>query len=343
MTTITPRDHLTLKKDHIVNPKDQKYPETFFDIDDRWNFEGFKNQFSWKIHEMTPEEMEFDMVGVNPAVANALRRVMIAEVPIVAVEKVYVNQNTSVMHDELLAHRIGLIPLMADPQRFEYFEGDPTDLNTLVFKLKIECKYAPGMPKPGVTDPDLLYINHKVLSDHLEWVPEGVQSSWTETIVAKGGIPLVDLRPGQSIEIECHAQKGIGKDHAKFNPCCPASYRLMPVIELKESIKGKDALKLQKCFSNGVIGIKKDKAFVIDARNDTISREVLRHDEFKDKVVLAKDKNYFIFNLESTGSVDAPVIVKGALSVLKSKLKDVQQLLRESDFYQENFSMDVDN
>ena len=63
--------------------------------------------------------MEFDLIGVDASVANALRRLMIAEVPTMAIENVYMYNNTSVMHDEILSHRLGLIPILADAREFE--------------------------------------------------------------------------------------------------------------------------------------------------------------------------------------------------------------------------------
>ena len=64
------------------------------------------------------------MIGIDVSIANALRRIMIAEVPTVAIEHVYMWNNTSVMHDEVLSHRMGLIPIMVDPRMFETFEGE---------------------------------------------------------------------------------------------------------------------------------------------------------------------------------------------------------------------------
>jgi len=67
--------------------------------------------------------MEFDLVGVDASIANALRRILIAEVPTMAIENVYVFQNTSVIQDEVLAHRLGLIPIKADPGKFGWQNG----------------------------------------------------------------------------------------------------------------------------------------------------------------------------------------------------------------------------
>jgi len=66
------------------------------------------------------EEIVFDLIGAEPPLANALRRILIAEIPTMAIEKVNMWQNTSIIPDENLAHRIGLVPIHADPRLFEY-------------------------------------------------------------------------------------------------------------------------------------------------------------------------------------------------------------------------------
>jgi DNA-directed RNA polymerases I and III subunit RPAC1 len=72
---------------------------------------------------------------------------MIAEIPTMAIEKVEMWQNTSVIPDENLAHRMGLVPIAVDPRVFEYKqEGKPYDsTNSLRFKLHVICsKKHPG-------------------------------------------------------------------------------------------------------------------------------------------------------------------------------------------------------
>lgn len=72
--------------------------------------------------ELNKEEIVFDLEGVEPPLANALRRILIAEIPTMAIEKVNLWQNTSIIPDENLAHRVGLIPIQADPRLFEYHQ-----------------------------------------------------------------------------------------------------------------------------------------------------------------------------------------------------------------------------
>lgn len=73
-----------------------------------------------KVHvrELRQDYCEFVLSETDPSVANALRRVMIAEVPTIAVDLVEIENNTTVLGDEFLAHRLGLIPLLSDQAQF---------------------------------------------------------------------------------------------------------------------------------------------------------------------------------------------------------------------------------
>lgn len=84
---------------------DYGFSDEYFDI------EKFKKSMKIVIECSKSLELEFDIIGVTPALANAFRRIMISEVPMMAIEKVYIYNNTSIIQDEILAHRIGLIPL----------------------------------------------------------------------------------------------------------------------------------------------------------------------------------------------------------------------------------------
>lgn len=82
--------------------------------DDHFDIAKFKKSISIRIEKCKDLELEFDMVGCTPALTNAFRRLMISEVPSMAIEKVYIYNNTSIIQDEILAHRLGLIPLKGE-------------------------------------------------------------------------------------------------------------------------------------------------------------------------------------------------------------------------------------
>ena len=67
-----------------------------------------------KILELSRYETKFELYSTDLAIANALRRIMISEVPTMTIDLVEVRENTSALHDEFLAHRLGLVPLNSE-------------------------------------------------------------------------------------------------------------------------------------------------------------------------------------------------------------------------------------
>ena len=124
-------------------------------------------------------------------------------------------------------------------------------------------------------------------------------------------------------------------DHAKFSPVATASYRLLPSITITKPIIGPDAKKFARCFPKGVIGYEKDdesgelKAIVKDPMKDTVSRECLRHDEFKDKVKLGRIRDHFIFSVESTGQFDSDELFLDSVRLLRAKAVKFRKHLEE--------------
>jgi DNA-directed RNA polymerases I and III subunit RPAC1 len=166
------------------------------------------------------------------------------QVPTVCIEHVYIWNNDGVIVDEILAHRLGLVPLNVDPTILEMKQSSSyislvilyvlrltvewaatteqaTDRNTIVFKLKVACTRKEKPPQTSTPHSDDLYVNHEVRSSHLVWEAQGEQDVMfadDPPAPTNKDIVLAKLRPGQEIEVECHAVKGAGKDHAKFSP-----------------------------------------------------------------------------------------------------------------------------
>lgn len=89
-------------------------------LDEQFTIKKFKKRFQIVIIRYDGCEMEFDLIGIHPFLANTFRRIMLSDVPTMAIEKVHIYNNTSIIQDEVLAHRLGLIPLKADPRLFEF-------------------------------------------------------------------------------------------------------------------------------------------------------------------------------------------------------------------------------
>jgi DNA-directed RNA polymerase I and III subunit RPAC1 len=357
-----------LEADHVNNVSNMDYPGAFYGQSNDFDFGKFKETLEIKINFISPLEMGFDIIHVDASLANALRRIMISEVPTMALEKVFIINNTGVVMGEILSHRLGLCVIKAAPEMFQDYESgqQATDLNTLVFKLK--SKGSDGCTT-SVLASDILwhpqfeqlkrlneFINSsrpccffedhwkneaesysekvKITSKHQTHVRHSIRLLYPDTLIAK-------LKPRQEIECEIHAVKGQGKDHAKFSPVSACSYRLLPSIIIPRPIIGAAAEKFEKCFEKGVIGLRINKngekeAFVDNPRNCYMSRECLRHKEFED-VKLAKVRDHFIFTIESLGQYDSPCeIFITACKILSKKCVVLKEAVRNLQTKSEN-------
>ncbi|KAK2640116.1 hypothetical protein Ddye_027911 [Dipteronia dyeriana] len=280
--------------------------------------------------------MEFDLIGIDPSIANAFRRILIAELPTMAIEKVFIANNTSVIQDEVLAHRLGLIPVTVDPRLFEYIsENDsPNEKNTIVFKLHAHCKC--GEPRLTVKSEDLAWLPNG--SEYLleGQNPDSSSSSkpktYTSFSCSQDSLPeiiIARLGPGQEIEFEAQAVKGMGKTHAKWSPVATAWYRMLPEVVLLEDVKDEDAETLVatcpvSVFDIEDIGNGKKMAKVARPRSCTLCRECLRvGEEWEKRVSLRRIKDHFIFTIESTGALPPEVLFTEAVKILENKCERV--------------------
>ncbi|GIX89917.1 DNA-directed RNA polymerases I and III subunit RPAC1 [Caerostris extrusa] len=271
--------------------------------------EGFQIQII-SVNELN-KDIEFDMKGVGPPIANAIRRILLSEIPTMAIDKIELYNNTTVIPDEVLTHRIGLIPINVDARVFFSKSSDDdyaTAEDTIQFELKVKCEKAPSRAYADDNQTEKL-IHEKVMSGDLKFVPIGSQKELY----------------GQEIELKAFCYKNIGREHAKFSPVAIASYRLHPQLRLLKEISGEKAHELAQCFPDGVIKISKKNgkeiAEVGDARKIRCSRNVLRNDDLKNDVEICLVKNHYIFNVESAGAIAPDKLVIEAIKILEEKCR----------------------
>ena len=152
-----------------------------------------------KVLEKNADRVKVQLQGIDRAYANAIRRIAISEVPCMAIDEIVVLENSSIMYDELLAHRLGLIPLK-------------TDLSRYVLPKDCDCKTPLGCPKCRV----LLVLDVEATETSKEVLSGELISEEPTTIPTSPKIPIVKLAPGQKIKLEAYARLGIGKEHAKW-------------------------------------------------------------------------------------------------------------------------------
>ena len=145
---------------------------------------------SLEIINENEQKISVKIKGIPLQYTNALRRICLNGVPIFAIENVDVLENSSVLADEGIAHRLGLIPLTTDIESIK--QGNEKDRIMLTLDSGI--------------------------SDETRTIFSGDLKSQDENVVPiSQNIPIVNLAPGQSLKIEAYARLGRGTEHAKWN------------------------------------------------------------------------------------------------------------------------------
>lgn len=254
----------------------------------------------------------FTLNDATPAFANSLRRAMISEVPTLAIENVRIYDNTSVLFDEMLAHRLGLIPLR-------------TNLTTHVPMSECACQ---GMGCPVCTATYTLSVEGPRMVYSRDLVPAD-----PESVPADENVPIVKLNEDQKIVLEARAVVNVGKEHAKWQPTLACGYKSYPVIQIDERCDGcgmcveecpRDVLKTETPRKISVGRIEDCSLCKLCERvclSGSIGTESSIH--------ISTDESRFIFVVESDGSLPVKEIVERAIQHIRKKSSDLNEVLSE--------------
>lgn len=210
-----------------------------------------------EIRELEEDRIEFVLSNTDTSVANSIRRVMMAEVKTMCIERVDFYKNTTVLTDEFLAHRLGLIPLnyRYNLDYLSYCAGPETDmLGTLehrfmdnrececgdkcyrccvTFELNVKFDYdeAPGQREKLVTSKDLktVALVEGVELDDVQ--PVHFSNARDRENAQDEGVLLVKLARGQELHLMATAILGVGKEHAKWCPTSQCTFICEPIVE----------------------------------------------------------------------------------------------------------------
>lgn len=228
--------------------------------------------------------------------ANSIRRACMNLVPTMAIEDVEIFENNSALYDEVLAHRLGLIPLT-------------TDLKTYTKSDECKCKGAGcarctaefSLAKKG---PCIVYAKDLMPSD------SKIAPVYPEMIIAK-------LFENQEIKLTAKAKLNNADYHVKHSPC-NAYYKFEPIIEVLSKSKDLDKICPKKIFKNGELD--KEKAMDCDLCLACM-------DAYPKNVKVSAGKN-IIFSVESWGQLSAKDVFNNALKELSSGLEEIKKSIK---------------
>lgn len=247
----------------------------------------------------TKDKLSFEILGINEVEANTIRRIMIAEVPIMAIEEVEFRANDSALYDEVIAHRLGLLPLKTD------LKG---------YKVKTEKKAKGAVYETSLT---LKEVGPKtVLASDLKPKDPKVTPTFPE-------MPIVVLLKDQKLELVATASLGVGKDHAKYQPGF-IYYTYKPKITIKNDPKRIQQFK-DKYPRGAVKNGKFDKEAIL---KDNLYDACIGVDDELLKVEYEKDS--FIFHIETFGQLKPEEIVKAAVEASNQKLDEFSKKIKST-------------
>ena len=155
---------------------------------------------SLEVINQNENKISIRLKGIPIQYANALRRICLNGVPIFAIDTIEVLENTSIMPDEAIAHRLGLIPLKTDSKDIVISE-EATDESDSRVMLTLDSEE---------NDLEDKSETRTVFSNELKGEESGVRP-------ISDKIPIVTLSPGQKIKFQAYARLGRGTEHAKWN------------------------------------------------------------------------------------------------------------------------------
>lgn len=246
----------------------------------------------------TDFEMQFALDGVKPGFANELRRVMLSEIPTMAIEFVDFKKNNSVLNDEVVANRLGQIPLTFEKKSYNLPEECKCE-----GKGCSNCQVELILKKKG---PAMVY------SGDLKSTDKDVQPLFDK-------IPVVELFDGQEIQFEAIAKLGTGRKNAKWQGAVVGyKNRATVVINTKECTGERCVKCVEKCTKK-ILALEKDKIVITDPVVCNLCMQCVESCP-KGAIKVNIDENAFIFNVESACGLKVDEVVNSAADVMEKKL-----------------------
>lgn len=253
------------------------------------------------VRKVGSDNVDFVLQSCSLGFANAVRRAVIAEIPTIAIDLVDISVNSSVLPDEFLAHRLGLIPLhskgVSDNLNYtrncEYCD-DHCERCSVTLRLRAKC-----------TDPENIL---KVFASHLTRVDDRSDNIGRPVIRDPNGEgPLIlKLRNNQEIDFTCVAKKGLAKEHAKWAPTAAVGFEYDPLNKLKHTTYWFEKDPIEEWPVDEENAGWEDADEQADVTNNPDAQP-----------------SAFFYNLEGVGVLEPDEIVEGGVRALQLKLTEI--------------------
>ena len=305
-----------------------------------------------QVTEASKELVKFTLRDTDVSMANAIRRIILAEVPTMAIELVEMEENDTVLFDEFIAHRMGLIPLSS------HGVGDiPPDEGVTLSKdcCQSECQACTREFRLDITNHEdkILTVTHFDIQQDTPETQQFERSDWPawkkvrccpfrnetldeETDRRENGIIIAKMKKDQNLKMVCKAKKGIPKYHAKFMPVATVVMNYEPIVSVNQDVASTltldEKIEFVKACPRKVFELDIEDTILVQRHRDCIfcdectakARELGKRDLCSAQM----DCNIFHFTVESVtpdGPRSAIDVVRAAFRILDYKLSQFMQ------------------
>ncbi|CAG0961675.1 MAG: DNA-directed RNA polymerase subunit D [Candidatus Methanoperedens sp.] len=254
------------------------------------------------IIELSERKARFVLSDVSASFANALRRSILAEVPVMAIDDVNIYENTSVLFDEQFALRLGMIPLKTDIKSYVL----PEECNCKGEGCTL-CKVSLTLSAEG---PKVVYSGDLVSAD-----PQVEPADKT--------IPIVELKDKHKVVVEAIARLGTGRKHSKWQAGVAAGFKNMPIV----TIQGCD-------YCGNCVEVCPRKILKLEGDTVTVTNVIecsmcrLCEEECEmDSIKVTSDPESFVMTFETTGALTAKEIALEAAGNIKKRAEQLSEII----------------
>ncbi|MGQ4874823.1 MAG: DNA-directed RNA polymerase subunit D [Promethearchaeota archaeon] len=270
-----------------------------------------------EVLEKTEHNLVFIIEGISIEMANAIRRIILTEIPVMAIDEVIILKNDSPLYDEILAHRLGLIPLK-------------TDLDVYRFPSDCECGGS-GCPLCQVSF--TCEVTNNTNSPIIIYSGD-LKSNDPKVVPVDPNIPIIKIDKEKQIIFEAYAILGRAKDHARWQAVSNVFYRYYPIVEINNN-------KCNNC-SDKCIAARMCPKKIINF-DEKIGIAQLIDDYWKvcnlcrscedncpeNAIKTSWKENTYIFSIESDGVLPFDVLIKKTFEIFLEKIDEFTSKLEE--------------
>jgi DNA-directed RNA polymerase subunit D len=261
------------------------------------------------ILELTDTHCKCKITTKDRTVVHLLRRAIVSRIPVMAIDYVSISKNSSVINDELLSHRIGMIPLISD---------EMGDTNETYYTLNVKGP-------TYVTSNNLIF------------------NTGNEKIKPIADIPIIRLKDGETIELTAMAKRGIASEHAKWSITSVVYYYNIPQVKImgydneeidstapsgrvRSKVEVDDNIRqwLNECSVSQMFKLSDNSIIINRDKYEYFDECVAIASKYGITVTINENTDEYIFGLDTVGSLKPENVISSAMDVVIQNTKQAK-------------------